>query len=154
MSIITVSVVQFCYKPISSFDDFITNVEKLLDQAEEADFVVFPETFTLELQYLLPDNNISKIPQFTEEYKKLFSRLTKERDQYLVAGSHLIIEDGKEYNIGHIFCPDGNVFTHRKTHLFPLEGQLGVTPGVILEIFETPKAKVALGYVMKWNFQK
>jgi len=152
MEKIIVSCVQYSYKPINSFEDFALDIEKLLDQAKESIFVVFPETFTMELQYLIPNYNISKIFEFTNEYRELFTNLSKERNQYIIAGSHLLIENEKEYNTGHLFCPDGSIFTHRKSHLFPLEGALGVCPGDKLEIFETEIAKVALAICYEIEF--
>jgi len=149
---IKVSCVQFAYKQIDNFEDFANNVEDLLNQAEGSDFVVFPETITLELQYLIPNNNLNKIPEFTEKYRNLFARLSKEKGQYIIGGSHLTIENGKEYNIGHIFCPDGKLLIHRKTHLFPLETSMGVTPGNTLEIFETEKANIGLAICYEMEF--
>ena len=101
---------------------------------------------------MIPNNNISKIPEFTANYLNLFSEFSIENQKYIVAGSHLVIDKGQEYNTGHIFCPDGEIFTHRKTHLFPLEVQMGVTPGNSLEIFETEKAKVALAICYEMEF--
>jgi predicted amidohydrolase len=149
---IKVSCVQFSYKRIESFENFAKNIENLLNQAKDSDFIVFPETFTLELQYLIPNNNISKVPEFTDDYLNLFKELSIENHKYIVAGSHLIKDNGKEYNTGHIFCPNGKKFIHRKTHLFPLEAQMGVTPGNTLEIFETEKVKVALAICYEMEF--
>jgi predicted amidohydrolase len=149
---VRISCVQYAYKPISSFEDFAKDVESLLNQAKNSDFVVFPETFTMELQYLIPNYNISKIYEFTKDYRELFTNLSKDRDQYIIAGSHLLFENGNEYNIAHLFKPDGSFFTHRKTHLFPLESALGVSPGNVLDIFEIEKAKVALAICYEMEF--
>jgi len=152
MEKLIVSCVQFAYKQIESFEDFAKNVENLLNQADGSDFVVFPETLTLELQYLIPNNNLNKIPEFTEKYRNLFARLSREKGQYIIGGSHLTIENGKEYNIGYIFCPDGKLLKHRKTHLFPLEASMGVTPGNTLEIFKTEKANIGLAICYEMEF--
>ncbi|MFX0059070.1 MAG: nitrilase-related carbon-nitrogen hydrolase [Candidatus Hodarchaeota archaeon] len=149
---VRISCVQYAYKPISSFEDFAKDIEKLMNQGKDSDFIVFPETFTLELQYLIPNYNISKLFEFTNDYIELFTNLSKDRDQYIIAGSHLLFENEKEYNTGHLFSPDGTIFTHRKTHLFPLELALGVSPGNKLEIFETEKAKVALAICYEMEF--
>jgi predicted amidohydrolase len=137
MDKVIVSSIQFAYKSIKTFEDFAKNVEDLLRQTKESQFVVFPETFTFELLYLLPNYDLSRIPEFTDNYVELFSELSREHDQYIVAGSHLVIEGDIEYNMSHLFSPDGTIFKHRKTHLFPLEKQMGVIPGDTLEIFKS-----------------
>lgn len=152
MDNVKVSVVQYSYKPITSFNDFENDVEKLVNRGSDSDFIVFPETFTLELQYIIPNNDISKVTQYTEKYLSLFRNLSLKKGQYIVAGSHLVIQNENEYNTGYIFCPDGEIFTHQKTHLFPLEVALGVIPGNTLEVFETQKAKIALAICYEMEF--
>ncbi|MHA1106822.1 MAG: nitrilase-related carbon-nitrogen hydrolase [Promethearchaeota archaeon] len=144
MEKIHVSCVQFAYKQINTFEDFAENVNNLLNDTKGSQFVVFPETFTLELQYLIPNYNLKRIPEFTAHYVELFTELSRKNHQYIIAGSHLVIENEKEYNISYLFCPDGKIFKHRKTHLFPLESQMGVTPGDELVIYETEFGKIAI----------
>ena len=152
MTIVKVACVQYAYKPISTFKDFESNIEDLLDQAVGAKFIVFPETLTLELQYLVPNNNIGKITEFTNQYINLFKRLSKEKNQYIIAGSHLTIVNEKEYNISYLFCPDGRRFEHYKTHLFPLEASLGINPGDKLEIFEIDDVKIGIAICYEQEF--
>ena len=152
MDKVRVSCVQFSYKPIKSFGEFAKNIENLLSQTDDSHFVVFPETFTLELQYLIPGYNLSQLPEFTEQYIDLFSKLTTNRNKYVIAGSHLVKENDKEYNICYIFCPDGKIITHRKTHLFPLEAQLGVTPGDKLTTINTEIGKIAIAVCYEMEF--
>nr|MDO8090108.1 nitrilase-related carbon-nitrogen hydrolase [Candidatus Sigynarchaeota archaeon] len=152
MDIVRVSSVQFAFKPINSFEDFASNVERLVDQAKDSDFVVFPETFTLELQYLIPNNDFTKVYEYTEQYIELFTELSREKGQYIVAGSHPTMKDGKLYNTGYIFCPDGRCFEHSKTHLFPLEPFMGISPGDRVEILETEKARVGLAICYEIEF--
>ncbi len=144
MTEIKVACVQYAYKPINNFKEFESNVENLLNQAPGAKFVVFPEVFTMELQYITPNKSIGEIHEFTDQYIELFSRLSKKKNQYIIAGSHLTKRNEKEYNIAYLFCPDGNRLEHVKTHLFPLEGKLGVTPGDKLEIFEIEGIKIGI----------
>lgn len=152
MTIVKVSSVQFAYKPIKNFEDFASNVENLLDQASGSHFVVFPETFTLELQYLIPDYNIGKIHEFTDQYIELFKDLSKKKNQYIIAGSHLTQKNEKIFNTSYLFYPDGNHFEHDKTHLFPLEAKMGVTPGNNLEIFETDIVKIGIATCYEMEF--
>ena len=149
MTKVIVSAVQYKYKPIKSFEEFATNVEDLVNQAKGSDFIVFPEAFTLELQYLV---EINKIYEFEDMYIDLFKHLSKDKNQYIIAGSHFIKRNEKFYNIGHIFCPDGQLFKHTKTHLMPMEVKMGFIHGNSLEIFETEKAKIALGICYEMEF--
>jgi len=152
LDIVRVASVQFAFKPINSFEDFASNVERLVDQAKDSDFVVFPETFTLELQYLIPNNDFTKVYEYTEQYVELFTELSREKGQYIVAGSHPTMKDGKLYNTGYIFCPDGRCFEHSKTHLFPLEPFMGISPSDRVEILETEKARVGLAICYEIEF--
>jgi predicted amidohydrolase len=152
MEKITVACIQFAYKQIKSFEDFSNNVESLLTLSKGSQFVVFPETFTLELQYLIPNYNLTRIPEFTEDYIQLFTHLSSKYNQYIIAGSHLTFEGEKEYNVSHMFCPDRRILKHRKTHLFPLEAQMGVEPGDSLEIFDTEYGKVGISICYEMEF--
>ena len=151
MDKIIVSSVQFSYKPINSFDEFISNVENLVNQAKDSDFIVFPETFTMELHYITPNNDFNKIYTFTDDYVKLFERLSKENDQYIIAGSHLTKVDNELFNRCTVFFPDGQRFIHDKTHLFPLEAGF-VTPGEKLEVFETEKVTFGIATCYEMEF--
>jgi predicted amidohydrolase len=152
MDKIQISCVQFSYKPIKNFKDFSINVINLLQYSKGSQFVVFPETFTFELQYIIPNHDLSRIPEFTNQYIDLFTELSEEYNQYIIAGSHLVKESDREYNISHLFCPDGRIFKHRKTHLFPLEVQMGVVPGDILEIYKTEFGKIAISICYEMEF--
>jgi predicted amidohydrolase len=152
MTKLKISAVQYKYKELNSFDEFASNVENLVNQAKDSDFVVFPEMFTLELQYIIPNHEINKIPGYERQYIELFTNLSKEKNQFIIAGSHMTIVNGKLYNIGHLFCPDGQIFKHSKTHLMPAEVKMGFTHGTNLKIFETEKVKVALGICYEMEF--
>jgi len=149
MEKIKVSAVQFAFKPINDFEEFASNVETLVNQAKGSDFIIFPELFTLELQYIVEMN---KVHEFEGQYIDLFKQLSEKTNQYIVAGSHLVIRNEKLYNIGHVFCPDGQLFTHTKTHLMPAEVKAGFTHGTDLKIFEIDGVKFALGICYEMEF--
>ncbi len=151
MSPFKVSNIQFSYKPIENFDDFATNVKSLVDQAVDSDFIVFPETFTMELHYITPNNDLNTIYMFTEDYIQLFDELAKDNQKYIIAGSHLTKENDKLYNRCTIFCPDGTRWIHDKTHLFPLEAGF-VTPGDKFEVFKTDKVTFAVATCYEMEF--
>lgn len=152
MTDIQVSSVQFSYKPIKSFNDFEKNVEDLINRTEGSDFIVFPETFTLEFQYFIPNYDISRLYEFTGDYVNLFTRLSKKNNQVIIAGSHIVLENDRRYNTGFIFCPDGQVFKHRKSHIMPYEYRVGITPGDSIEIFEINHIKIGLAICYEIEF--
>jgi len=149
MEKVKVSAIQFAFKPISSFEEFASNVENLINQAKGSDFVIFPEAFTMELQYFV---EINKIHEYEDKYIELFKQLSEKTGQYIVAGSHTVKKNEKFYNIGHIFCPDGQILTHTKTHLMPAEVKMGFTHGTDLEIFEIDGVKFAIGICYEMEF--
>jgi len=149
MTKIKVSAVQYAFKPIKNYEEFADNVVDLINKAEGSDFIVFPEMFTMELQYLV---EVNEIHEYEDKYLELFAGLSKEKNQYIVAGSHLIKRGDKIFNIGHIFCPDGQIFKHTKSHLMPAEVKMGFIHGTRLEIFETEKVKFGLGICYEMEF--
>ncbi len=142
MEKIKVSAVQFAFKPISSFEEFASNVENLVNQAKGSEFVIFPEAFTMELQYVVEMN---KVHEFESQYIDIFKQLSEKTNQYIIAGTLMVMRKNKLYNIGHVFYPDGQIFTHAKTHLMPFEVKAGFTHGRDLEIFEIDGVKFGIG---------
>jgi predicted amidohydrolase len=147
---VKISAVQFSLKPIKNFSEFEEQVVVRVRQAKGSDFVVFPELFTTELLTTFPDvknftkNDIKRTSEFTDQYFDLFTRLAKQNGQYLIAGSHLKKEGTKYYNTCHLFGPDGGLFEHKKTHIFPAEGEWDTAEGDTLEVLELKKAKIGI----------
>ncbi len=151
MTKVIVSAVQYSYKPINSFEDFASNVENLVNQAKGSEFIVFPEVFTMELHYITPNKDMNKIHEFTEQYIQLFEPLSKKNNIIIIAGSHLTLKNNKLFNRCYVFCPDGSILTHDKTHLFPIEAPF-VTPGNKFEVFETEKVKFSIATCYEMEF--
>ncbi len=149
MANIRVSAVPFKAGPVSSFDDFADHVTRLVEQAaaEEPDFVVFPELFTAELLNFFEEPDIvdkfARLTRYTEDYVSLFSGLARDKAFYIVAGSHLKEVEGKFYNTGHLFTPEGKVWEQQKCHLVPFE-RAWTAPGDELKIFEAEKVKFSI----------
>ncbi len=149
MANIRVSAVPFKAGPVSSFDDFADHVTRLVEQAaaEDPDFVVFPELFTAELLNFFEEPDIvdkfARLTTYTEDYVSLFSGLARDKAFYIVGGSHLKDVDGKFYNTGHLFTPEGKVWEQQKCHLVPFE-RAWTSPGDELKIFETEKVKFSI----------
>lgn len=133
---IRVASVQYEMRPVSSFEDFARQVEFFVDTASEhrADFVVFPELLTTQLLGLVPGGRPAlaarRLHEFTPAYLRLFSELAIRFAVNVIAGSHLVVEDGALYNDAHVFHRDGRVDRQRKIHVTPGEERWwGVRPG-------------------------
>jgi predicted amidohydrolase len=145
---VKIAACNFAVRPVSSFDEFAQHVRGLLDQTSGADLVLFPELFTVELFTTYSDwkeagvADLTRIDEFTDDYRSLFEQEAKERNQYIVGGSHLLLENGRYINVGHLFEPDGGVRTHTKTHIFPAEADWSTEEGTEIEVIDLPFAKV------------
>lgn len=75
---VSIATCQYHVRPINSFKDLATRVSKLLDASQDADIAIFPELFTIELFTTLanwqnlPISELTRISEFTAEYKALF----------------------------------------------------------------------------------
>lgn len=115
---VSIAACQFVARPVGSFDEFAAHVRGLLDRAEGADLVVFPELFTLELFTTfpgwtdLPASELTRIhaygnTSYTEDYRRLFGGEARERGQHIAAGSHLEKRGGRYLNVAYLYGPDG-----------------------------------------------
>lgn len=146
---VKIAACQYVVQEIQHFDDLAKRVKNLLDNTQNADLVLFPELFTIELFTTLPNwknrpiSELTEISKFEAEYQALFLAEAKKRGQYIVGGSHLHqVADGRYLNIAHIFCPDGKIHSHAKTHIFPAEANWQTSEGNTMQVFELPFAKV------------
>ncbi|HEY1366838.1 MAG TPA: carbon-nitrogen hydrolase family protein [Gaiellaceae bacterium] len=145
---LSIAACNFCVRPVSSFDEFAAHVRGLLDQASGTDLVLFPELFTVELFTTFPGwaetpaSELTRIDEYTSDYRSLFESEAKERSQYIVAGSHLMDVDGHYLNVGHLYGPQGLVYEHQKTHIFPAEADWKTEEGTVIEAFDLPFARV------------
>ena len=150
---VSIAACQFVVRPIGSFDEFAAHARGLLDRAEGADLVLFPELFTIELFTTFPDwtnlpvSELTRIHEYgntryTEDYRRLFESEARERGQHIVAGSHLEKKDGRYLNVAYLYGPDGLVHAHDKTHIFPAEAEWHTEEGDTIETIELPFAKV------------
>lgn len=110
--------------------------------------LLLPELFTTELFTTFSDwretpvSELTRVDEHTQEYWSLFEGEAKERDQYIVAGSHLMKENERHLNVAHLFEPGGTMHTHKKTHIFPAESDWQTGEGDRLEVFDLPFARV------------
>jgi predicted amidohydrolase len=145
---VKIAACNFAVRPVSSFDEFAAHVRQLLDGAPGVDLVLFPELFTVELFTTFPDwkelpaSELVRVDKYTRDYRSLFESEAKERGQFIVAGSHLMKENGRYLNIGHLYEPDGTLHQHVKTHIFPAEAEWQTEEGDEMHVVDLPFAKV------------
>ncbi|MBY9066465.1 carbon-nitrogen hydrolase family protein [Hyphomonas sp. WL0036] len=126
---VRVATVQFQMRRINSIDDFEQQVEYFVDIASDyrADFVTFPELFTLQLlslesKPLGPVEAIEKISEYTPRFIAFMERLAVSYNINIIGGSHPSrMEDGDIHNVAYIFLRDGSVHTQQKLHPTPSE---------------------------------
>ncbi|WP_283193281.1 carbon-nitrogen hydrolase family protein [Rhizobium sp. AN80A] len=146
---VTISACQYHVREIGGFEDMAMRVRTLLDQASGSDIVVFPELFTIELFTTLknwktrPISELVLIDEFTRDYQSLFSEEARRRGQFIAAGSHLVkVSEDRFENIAFLFGPNGELFQHSKTHIFPAEAHWSTSEGSKMEVIQLPFAKV------------
>lgn len=145
---VTLSAASFAIRPVGSFDEFADHSRSLLDHAAGSDLVLFPELFTLELFTIAdswqtdPVSALTRVDEYTSDYRELFSDEARKRNQFISAGTHLEKRENGYYNIAYIFGPDGERYEHRKTHIFPAESGWSTQEGDDMRSIELPFATV------------
>jgi len=126
---VRVATVQFQMRRITSIDDFEQQVEYFVDIASDyrADFVTFPELFTLQLlslesKPLGPVAAIQKISEYTPRFVAFMEKLAVSYNINIIGGTHPSeMEDGDIHNVAYVFLRDGSVHTQQKLHPTPSE---------------------------------
>ncbi|MBI1398519.1 carbon-nitrogen hydrolase family protein [Hyphomonas sp.] len=126
---VRVATVQFQMRRINLIDDFEQQVEYFVDIASDyrADFVTFPELFTLQLlslenKPLGPVESIQKISEYTPRFIAFMEKLAVAYNINIIGGSHPSeMADGDIHNVAYIFLRDGSVHTQEKLHPTPSE---------------------------------
>ena len=137
-------------RPVSSFDDHVRHVRRLLDAADGAELVVLPEMCSLELFSLEPgwrDADVAAVAELARHAPDLLDLALAEaaaRGIHLLAGSHLVRTDGGLRNVAWLVGPRGLVLAHEKTHLFPMERAIGTGEGDELEVVRVGPAVVGI----------
>ncbi|HWI49407.1 MAG TPA: nitrilase-related carbon-nitrogen hydrolase [Rummeliibacillus sp.] len=155
---IKVSTCQFELQKVDNFSTFKNQVLRAFDDVPlSSDYVLLPELFTMSLlttfkdyeQFTEKDNE--KLGVFLEDYIQFFNELSQKRKQIIIAGSTLEPTDQGNYNTTYIFDGKGNIFKHRKTHIFPAESAWNTIEGDKLEVFNIGPVKfgVAICYEME-----
>ncbi len=148
---VRICAVQYMLKKIDSFDDFASQCEYFVDVAalDNSDFVVFPETFTIQLlsflDEIIPGKQVRRLAEYTEDYIKLFSMLAVKYNVNIIGGSHFVEENELLYNVSFLFHRDGTIDRQYKIHITPDERKWwAIQQGNELNVFDTDCGKVAI----------
>lgn len=143
---VRVAAVQYKQRKLLSFADFATSVEYFVDAVAEygADFVLFPELFTLQLLSALDANlpphlALQAMTEFYSPFCELMSGLAVRYNVNIIGGSHLLRRpNGSVRNVCCVFLRDGAIHEQEKIHPTPSESSWWkVTGGSRLSAIET-----------------
>jgi predicted amidohydrolase len=138
-------------RAIDSFEEFARQCEFFVETASEyrADFVVFPELFTVQLLSLMKEKRpgiaARQLAEFTPQYLDLFGEMSIRYNVNIIGGSQFAVIDDRLFNVSYLFRRDGTMGSQAKLHVTPSERKWwGVEPGKGLEVFETDRGKIAI----------
>ncbi len=126
---VRVATCQFQARAVKSFEEFLSNVEYFVEVASDyrADFIVFPELFTLQLLAfekgkLTPMEAIDRLTDHTPNLSGELSRMALRYNINIIGGSHPTrTEDGDIQNVAYVCLRDGSVHAQEKIHPTPNE---------------------------------
>jgi predicted amidohydrolase len=144
--IVRVGSVQLQMRGIASRQEFADKLAYFVGVAGEyrADFVVFPELFTLQLLSMEPvrldgPTAIDRLTSYTDWLRVFVSELAVRHNVNVVCGSHLARDPaGIPRNTAFVCLRDGAVYAQEKIHATPSEGGFwGIEGGNALRVVET-----------------
>lgn len=143
---IRVASVQFSVRHTPSPEDFFARVAHFVRVASEygADFVCFPEHFTLQIlsgepRMLPPDEAIARLTEVTPMLRERLRLLARKHAINIIGGSHATrIDSGETHNIAYVALRDGTLHARHKLHPTPDEKSLWeISGGASAEPVET-----------------
>jgi len=124
---VRVAAVQYLQKRIYSVEEFLDTVRYFVKvgASYQADFIVFPEFFSLQLlsfQPLTPDEAIAKLTDDTEPLKKALQDMALQYHINIIGGAHpRRVSSDRVENQSDIFLRDGAIHQQAKIHPTPSE---------------------------------
>lgn len=126
---VRVATVQYMQRRVSSFAEFTDLVRYFVDVTADyrADFVVFPELFSLQLlsmedQELSPAESIEALTKYTEPLKEALRDMAVRYNINIIGGSHPTrMPNGRVENICYVCLRSGEVHEQAKIHPTPNE---------------------------------
>ena len=126
---VRIATCQLQARAVKDFDEFMKQVEYFVDVASdyEADFIVFPEMFTLMLlsaedRELSPLESIEALSEYTPRIRQRLSELALAFNINIIGGSHPTrMPDGDIHNVAYVCLRDGSIHAQEKIHPTPNE---------------------------------
>lgn len=126
---VRIAACQLQARAVSGFDEFMRHIEYFVDVAAdyEADFIVFPELFTLMLlsaeeKELRPLEAIERLSDYTPRIRERLSEMALGYNINIIGGSHPTrMEDGDIHNVAYVCLRDGSIHAQEKIHPTPNE---------------------------------
>ncbi len=126
---VRVATVQFQARKVSSFEEFVGNIEYFVDVCSDyrCDFVTFPELFTLQLlalekKKLTPAKSIEALTAYTPRFVEALREMALSYNINIIGGTHPTrTDDGEIQNVAYVFLRDGSVHPREKLHPTPDE---------------------------------
>lgn len=126
---VRIATCQLQARAVTDYDDFMSTVRYFVDVAAdyEADFIVFPELFTLSLlsfeeKELSPLEAIETLSKYTPRIRKALSEMAMKFNINIIGGSHPTrADDGDIQNVAFVCLRDGSVHEQEKIHPTPNE---------------------------------
>jgi len=126
---VRIASIQYMQRAISSFTEFEKIITYFIDVVADykADFVLFPELFTLQLlsienEAVSPEVAVDKLTQYTPKLLELFKRMAIKYNVNIIAGSHPTkVSENLIQNIAYVFLRDGSIHAQPKIHPTPNE---------------------------------
>ncbi len=152
VELVRVSVVQYPMKKIANWEEFERQCDFFVDVAGDnrADFLLFPELFTLQLLSLIevtrPGQAARALAEMTPRYLEMFQRLAVKYNVNVIGGSQFTVDEtGRLENISYLFRRDGTLDKQSKIHVTPNEQRWwGVQGGKGFRVFQTDLGPIAV----------
>jgi predicted amidohydrolase len=149
---VRVASVQFAARQTDSPDAFFDRIATYVRSAGDygADFVCFPEHFTLQLlsgaSSMVPAGEaIDRLSEYTPLLKERLAALAREHDVNIIGGSHATIFEGEAHNITFVALRDGTLHARHKLHPTPDEKAVwNIRGGASAEPVETDRGPVGV----------
>jgi predicted amidohydrolase/GNAT superfamily N-acetyltransferase len=148
---VRVACVQYKMRKIASFAEFARQVTYFTDIAADnsADFVLFPELFTVQLLSTThtksPQEGMRKLAELAPKLNQLFTQLAVKYGVTIIGGSHPTRVGKDLHNICTVYLPDGTSAEQPKLHITPNERRWwGITGGSDLRVIDTPGARIGV----------
>ena len=125
---VRIAAVQYRQRGISSFEQFSRNVLYFIDVTADygADFVVFPELFTMQLlsienEEIPAHEGIAKLASYEKQFCELMLDAAVRYNVNIIGGSIPALRGSTVRNVCHVFLRDGTMAMQEKIHPTPNE---------------------------------